>query len=68
MTEPKIETTALVLADRREFLCRAWNRPEPQACPKCGTRQVQIIDISSPAGWRCRECRHMFSWEPANVR
>lgn len=52
-------------AARRQMLCRAWNKPEPQVCPKCGTRQVQLIDISRHALWRCRECYETFTWEPA---
>jgi hypothetical protein len=34
-------------------------------CPKCSTRQVQLVDWRvQPAQWRCRTCKHRFDYEP----
>jgi hypothetical protein len=53
----------LKIADRREHLCR-----NPPKCPvtTCCTDQVQITDwFSIPAEWKCRRCKHKFTYEPA---
>lgn len=47
-------------ADRRTWLCKH----PPVGCPKCGADQIQLTDsFSVPAGWKCRECKHAFSYE-----
>jgi hypothetical protein len=33
-------------------------------CPACGAEEVQIMRHEQPAEWRCRECRHRFTFEP----
>lgn len=50
---------ALAAAKRR----RRLNKRAPP-CPKCRTRQVQLIDCRPLAKWRCRECRHIWRYEP----
>ena len=34
-------------------------------CPECKTRQVQLVGYINikPAEWRCRHCKHEFTWE-----
>lgn len=32
-------------------------------CPRCGTRQVQIMDKKIPAQWKCRDCKLQFNYE-----
>jgi len=49
-------------ADRRDFL----NAHVPH-CPKCRTRQVQIMRGDVPATWRCRICQYGFICEPIVV-
>jgi transposase-like protein len=47
---------------RREWLCR--NAP---SCPACGeSKQIQLVEwiCRPPADWRCRTCKHKFSYEP----
>lgn len=29
-------------------------------CPLCESKQVQLIDISKPSTWRCRDCNVTF--------
>lgn len=43
------------VAEDRDKLCK--NNP---ACPECGTRQVQIIEVSIQE-WKCRHCKHVFN-------
>jgi transposase-like protein len=50
---------ALIMADRREHLCK--NAP---ACPQCHTKQVQLVVRDIPAGWVCRHCGYNFDYEP----
>ena len=60
MNAQDIMRGALKHAERREFLAKHGIR-----CPKCGTNQVQLMDhFVSPAEWRCRHCRHEFTYEP----
>lgn len=46
-------------AIRRERVCK--HAPE---CPKCRTKQVQIIDCRPLAKWKCRHCKHTWRHEP----
>lgn len=46
-------------ADRLDFLCA-----RVPICPSCSSVQVQLMDRGTPAGWRCRSCRHRFELEP----
>lgn len=46
-------------ATRRMRICK-----HAPTCPKCKTRQVQIIDCRMLAKWKCRECRHTWRHEP----
>jgi len=49
--------------NRRNFLSKSVPR-----CPACNDGQVQLIDLfPTPAGWKCRICKHKFSWEPEVV-
>ena len=47
------------LITRREHI----ERNVPQ-CPCCAADQAQIMDHHEPAVWRCRECKHRFTFEP----
>jgi transposase-like protein len=49
--------------DRRELLGREMNK-QKLSCPKCETRQIQLIGyMDEPAKWKCRHCRHVFTKE-----
>lgn len=49
-----------ILADRLAMLCHFAPK-----CVACGRDQVQVTDyFHTPALWRCRECKHRFSFEP----
>lgn len=53
---------AIELSNRRVWLCK--NAP---ICPKCNTKQIQLIQwtsVDKSADWKCRKCRHPFSYEP----
>lgn len=39
------------------------NRHQPR-CPRCQSPQVQIMNISRPAQWKCRICHLPFVSEP----
>lgn len=45
--------------ERFDHLCR--NVP---SCEPCGSDQVQLMDRTAPASWRCRMCKHRFQYEP----
>lgn len=48
------------LGMRRVRLCKGSVH-----CPKCQTKQVQLIDwFSKIAKWKCRECKYAFWHEP----
>ena len=51
---PDILRNAENMAIERENLCK--NSPK---CGKCGTYQVQIIDVNNQK-WKCRNCKHEF--------
>lgn len=36
-------------------------------CPACNNEQVQIMDSSVPAKWRCRVCKYKFEYEPVKA-
>lgn len=65
-------TEALLDEHRRNldrWIERNWNRREMlnrecPHCPRCGTRQVQLIDNCQPAQWKCRSCKRRFEYEP----
>lgn len=56
------------IADRRTYLGKMMNTHE-LGCPKCTTRQVQLVGYANitPAKWKCRHCKHEFEWEPDNT-
>lgn len=35
-------------------------------CPKCASDQIQIMSKAVPAEWRCRICKHDFTFEPGS--
>jgi hypothetical protein len=46
--------------DRLDFLSR-----HPPRCAACDHEQIQLMDyFHSPAEWRCRICKHRFTFEP----
>ncbi len=48
---------------RRVMLCNA-----APTCPKCPEKaQIQLVEWvnTKPAQWRCRTCKHAFTFEPA---
>lgn len=48
------------LADRLAMLSH-----HAPACAACASPQVQVIDyFHTPALWKCRLCKHRFSFEP----
>jgi len=47
------------ILNRRDFLFK--NVPH---CPECASVQVQIKRYGAPAIWRCRICKHRFTYEP----
>lgn len=50
----------LKLSDRVAMLCHHAPR-----CPACNDVQVQVVDYThTPALWKCRMCKHRFSFEP----
>lgn len=53
---------ALVLTNRRVRVCK-----QAPHCHKCGTSQVQIMDCSPLATWKCRHCHHTWQQEPLVV-
>ena len=54
----------LSYGDRCKELGMRMNQQKLQ-CPKCSTRQVQLVGYINikPAQWRCRQCKHNFDWE-----
>lgn len=54
-----ILTKALVLVNRRTRLCN-----KAPVCPKCNTKQIQLINSNLLAKWKCRFCKHIFIHEP----
>ena len=44
---------ALSLTDKREEYCR-----NAKPCPACNTEQVQLVDWTNGAEWKCRHCKH----------
>lgn len=59
LIEAGIRDALTDLITRREYICR--NVPR---CQACGDAQVQLMDQHEPATWRCRVCKHRFSFEP----
>ena len=49
-------SSAIAMADRRELYCKSM-----KPCPACGTNQVQLVDWTVTAEWKCRKCRHKWS-------
>ena len=47
------------LITRKEYICR--NVPK---CFVCDSEQVQLLSQHEPALWRCRTCKHRFTYEP----
>ncbi len=49
-----------------QILTRAeWIMRAHPVCPQCRDRQVQCTHwATAPASWRCRRCKHEYSWEP----
>ena len=49
---------------RREFVCQA--APHCPICDAYGQKadQVQIMREAPPAKWRCRICKHRWTYEP----
>lgn len=50
---------ALQFSARRMRICK-----QAPACPKCRTRQVQLINQLPLAEWKCRHCKHKWRFEP----
>ena len=50
---------AISFANRRMNLCR-----RAPACPRCGTKQVQLINPLALARWKCRHCKTKWTYEP----
>jgi hypothetical protein len=50
---------ALIAVRRREFICS--NAPR---CFKCSDEQVQLVNSSILAKWKCRVCKHIWKQEP----
>lgn len=44
---------------RQKFLYA--NTPK---CERCGDEQVELVAKAPPALWKCRDCKHKFSFEP----
>ena len=55
---------AMDQSNRREYLGKMMNEHK-LSCPECKTRQVQLVGYINihPAQWKCRHCKHEFSWE-----
>jgi ribosomal protein L37AE/L43A len=49
----------LMAVRRREFICS--NAPR---CFKCNNEQVQLVNSSLLAKWKCRVCKFIFTHEP----
>lgn len=55
----KIMSNALKLSNRRISLSKKVPK-----CPSCKDEQVQLVEYNvSPAQWKCRKCKHKFSFE-----
>lgn len=64
MMTARDEHELFVLADRLAMLCHHMPR-----CAACGDAQVQVVDyFHVPALWKCRVCKHRFSFEPGPER
>lgn len=50
--------------DQRDAVYRSVKH---NPCPECGAVQVQCLDWRDIPQWRCRECRHRWSWRLANA-
>lgn len=55
----RIVTGAELISKRRIRICK-----QAPKCPKCKANQVQIIDSGLLAKWKCRECKHKWTYEP----
>lgn len=61
LTQGEIEDMiqgAFELSKKREAFCKAV-----KPCPKCNTNQVQLIDWTDVAKWKCRHCKHRWEGE-----
>lgn len=54
-----VRTGSEDLITRQEYICR--NSPR---CHECRSFQVQLLAQHEPAEWRCRQCKHKFTFEP----
>lgn len=54
-----VEKLVHYVSIRRRFLSK-----HAIACPKCGTRQVQLLELFYFPEWKCRECKFKFVYEP----
>lgn len=51
---------AMAMQPRYHHLCSHVPK-----CPACGHEQVQLLmRHTPPAEWRCRICKHRFTYEP----
>jgi hypothetical protein len=62
---PEEMLRAFSIAARRDYLCLIV-----PPCPECRAVQVQLCNFTTPpdpelsAEWKCRECKHRWSWLP----
>ena len=52
---------ALKIVDKRESLCK-----NAQPCPKCKTKQIQLIEHINQVIWKCRHCKYEWMNEEDN--
>lgn len=64
MTNVPIDYREVILAGIEAAKRRKYLASFPVVCPKCQTRQIQLIGIEIPAEWNCRHCREFFIYEP----
>lgn len=59
--EPDMVLCVEQVTKLRAAICR-----EAKPCPKCETKQVQLISIAEAEGcshWKCRHCKHKWVLE-----
>lgn len=59
--EPDMALCVEQVTKLRAAICR-----EAKPCPKCETKQVQLISIAETEGcshWKCRHCKHKWVLE-----